>query len=215
MWTPEDVLATVPPARATPGRSFDYESINYLLLGLVVERQDGTNLAAALRRHVLADPRLTRIAVQPWERPQPPLAFPLIGDDARPRIQAASGGVLPTMASVTTGGAAVCAVSDSRSLAVWGYLLFGGHVVSAASLDAMTSFGPDPYGMAVWNQTALSPAFGTAVGNAGWDPGGYTSALTVLPSRGVVITVLTNEGDKNPVDLVFPVVEALSQSLPR
>ena len=47
---------------------------------------------------------------------------------------------------------------------------------------------------------------------APWDDGGYASALVVLPNRGLVISVMTNmAGD--PVQLVFPVAEALASAL--
>lgn len=212
VWKPADVLASVPPSRTPPGHTFEYINVNYYLLGLVVEHETGTNLAVALRRHILADPRLAAMAVQPWERPRP-LALPFIGSQLRPHILATGGGILPTAASASVGGGAGCVVASSRALAVWGYQLFGGHLLSPASLHAMTSFTLDHYGLGVFDENPFAPDFATpAVGNGGWDPGGYSSVLSVLPSRGVVITVLTNQGG-DPVQLVFPIAVALNRSL--
>ena len=78
----------------------------------------------------------------------------------------------------------------------------------------MTDFGQeigdDNYGMGVFDQTNLVAGFGTlAVGNGGRDNGGYSSALTVLPSKGIVISVMTNQ-DGDPVALVFPTVQKLA-----
>jgi len=101
--------------------------------------------------------------------------------------------------------------SDSPALALWGYLLFGGKLVSQQSLLAMTDFGNGVYGLGVFNQTKNNAwrGAGQAIGNGGWDDGGYASALVVVPNRGLVISVMTNiAGD--PVQLVFPVAEALA-----
>ena len=107
--------------------------------------------------------------------------------------------------------------SDSGALALWGYLLFGRHLLSQQSLRAMTDFGSgahyDRYGLGVFDQTHLANGFGVlAIGNGGWDTGGYSSALTVLPSKGIVISVLTNTAG-DPVALVFPVVQRLAAAL--
>jgi CubicO group peptidase (beta-lactamase class C family) len=53
---------------------------------------------------------------------------------------------------------------------------------------------------------------GLAIGNGGWHVGGYSSGLAVLPSRGLVISVMTNTGG-DPRALVSPVTEALASAL--
>jgi D-alanyl-D-alanine carboxypeptidase len=68
-WTPEEVLATVPAVRSKPGDHYVYEDANYMLLSLVIKQTTGTSVAAALRSHVLADPRLSSMVYQPAERP--------------------------------------------------------------------------------------------------------------------------------------------------
>lgn len=107
--------------------------------------------------------------------------------------------------------------SDSASLALWGYLLFGGELLSEESLLAMTDFGTgeeyDRYGLGTFDQTNIGEGFGVqAIGNGGWDPGGYSTVLTVLPSEGIVITVMTNTAG-DPKALVFPVAHELASSL--
>src|SRR5260370_26021313 len=101
--------------------------------------------------------------------------------------------------------------SDSGALALWGYLLFGGQLISEKSLLAMTDFGNGFYGLGVYDQTKDGAwrGAGQAVGNGGWHAGGYSSALAVLPGRGLRISVLTHTtGD--PQALAFPVPEALA-----
>jgi D-alanyl-D-alanine carboxypeptidase len=216
-WKAEQMLASVPAYRNEPGDHFVYEDANYMLLGLVVEKTTGVSVAAALRSHVLADPRLSSMVYQSEERPKGPLALPFLGGQVRPNIVKVGGGYLPTEAEASAPSGSGGMASDSGALALWGYLLFGRHLLSQQSLRAMTDFGSgasyDRYGLGVFDQTHLANGFGVlAVGNGGWDTGGYSSALTVLPSQGIVISVLTNTAG-DPVTLVFPVVQKLASAL--
>ncbi len=212
-WTAQELLATVPSYRNKPGDHFVYEDANYMLLGLVIEETTGMSVAAALRSHILADPRLSSLVYQVEERPKGPLALPF-GGLGRPD---SDGGYLPSKAEASAPSGSGGMASDSGALALWGYLLFGRHLLSEESLRAMTDFGAgaayDRYGLGVFDQTNLANGFGVqAVGNGGWDVGGYSSALSVLPSEGIVISVLTNTAG-DPVSLVFPVVQGLASAL--
>jgi len=213
-WTPQEVLATVPAYRSEPGDRFVYEDANYMLLGLVIEATTGKSVAAALRSSVLADPRLSSMVYQPAERPQGPLALPFLGGQVRPNIVRVGGGYLPTKAEASEANGSGCMASDSGALALWGYLLFGGQLVSEQSLMAMTDFGSGVYGLGVFNQTKNNAwrGAGQAIGNGGWDLGGYSSVLAVLPSEGIVISVMTNTAG-DPKALVFPVAENLAATI--
>ena len=80
----------------------------------------------------------------------------------------------------------------------------------------MTDFGSGSYGLGVFNQTkdGAWQGAGQAIGNGGWDDGGYSSVLAVLPSEGIVISVMTNTAG-DPKALVFPVAIKLASSLRR
>jgi D-alanyl-D-alanine carboxypeptidase len=213
-WTPEEVLATVPAYRSKPGDRFVYEDANYMLLSLVIKQTAGTTTSAALRSDVLADPRLASMVYQTAERPKGPLALPFLGGKVRPNILEVGGGYLPTKAEASYANGSGCMASDSGALALFGYLLFGGKLVSEQSLLAMTDFGTGFYGLGVFNQTKNNAwrSAGQAIGNGGWDGGGYSSVLAVLPSEGIVISVMTNTAG-DPKTLVFPVAEELASSL--
>ncbi len=193
-----------------------YENVNYMLLALVIEETTGMSVAAALGASVLADPRVSSMVYQPEERPKGPLALPFLEGHVRPNIMKVGGGYLPTKAdtSVTNGYGSMA--SDSGPLALWGYLLFGGKLVSEQSLLAMTDFGNSVYGLGVFNQNKDGAwrGPGQAIGNGGSDQGGYSSALVVLPREGIVISVMTNHID-DPTDLVFPFAEKLASALQR
>jgi D-alanyl-D-alanine carboxypeptidase len=214
VWTPEEVLGTVPAYRSKPGDRYVYENVNYMLLALVIEETTGLSVAAALRSSVLADPRFASMVYQPAERPKGPLALPYLEGQVRPNVGGA--GYLPTKADTSVTNGYGCMASDSGQLALWGYLLFGGQLVSQQSLLAMTDFGNSVYGLGVFNQNKDGAwrGAGQAIGNGGWDQGGYSSALAVLPREGIVISVMTNRAG-DPTDLVFPVAENLAAAIRR
>jgi D-alanyl-D-alanine carboxypeptidase len=188
VWTPQEVLATVPPHRNAPGERFVYEDANYMLLALVIEEATGRSVASALRAGVASDPALSSLVYQPEERPEPPVALPFWADAVRSDIVEAGGGYLPSKASASEAGGSGSMASDAEALARWGYLLFGGAVLAEESLLAMTDFGSgndyDGYGLGVFDQSDIGAGYGVpAIGNGGWHDGGYSSVLTVLPSE--------------------------------
>ena len=217
-WTPREVLATVPDRREEPGDHFVYEDANFMLLGLVIEEATGMSTAAALRAGILSDPAFSSMVYQPAEKPAGPLALPfLAGMAVRPNILEIGGGYLPTKADASAGNGSGCMASDSGTLALWGYQLFGGTLLSEQSLLAMTDVGTgavdDNWGLGVRDQTHLADGFEVwAVGGAGWDDGGYSTELTVLPSEGIVISVMSNKAG-DPKILVIPVAQALASAL--
>jgi len=215
-WTAQEVLATVPPDRSKPGDHFVYEDANYMLLGLVIEETTGMSVAAALRSGVLADPRLSTLVYQPEERPKGPLALPFFGGHVRPNIVKVGGGYLPSRSEASSGNGSGGMASDSGALALWGYLLFGRHLLSEQSLLAMTDFGKgsdyEQHGLGVLDQTDIGGFEVQAIGNGGLDDGGYSTELTVLPSEGVVISVMTNQA-VDVGNMLMPIADKLASAL--
>jgi len=215
-WSVREVLATVPADRSKPGDHFVYEDANYMLLGMVVAQVTGRTTASALRSGVLADPRFGALVYQPEEKPTGSLALPHVGGQLRPDILARGGGYLPSKAEASEGNGSGCMASDSGTLALWGYQLFGGAIVSPQAVRTMTDFvngDLGPYGMGVFDQTNLANGyFAATVGNGGDDDGGYSSVLSVLPGQGIAIAVLTNEAG-NPRQLVMPLAQQMAAVL--
>ena len=219
-WSVREVLATVPADRSKPGDHFVYEDANYMLLGMVVAQVTGQTTAAALRSGVLADPRFAALVYQPEEKPTGSLALPHVNGQLRPDILARGGGYLPSKAEASEGNGSGCMASDSGTLALWGYQLFGGAILSQQAVRTMSDFGADlpngvmgPYGMGVFDQTNLASGYGVpTVGNGGWDDGGYSSVMSVIPSEGIAIAVLTNEAG-DPKQLVMPLAQQMAAVL--
>jgi D-alanyl-D-alanine carboxypeptidase len=217
VWTPKEVLASVPADRGPAGVTFLYSSTNYILLGLVIEQVTGMSVARALRAHVLADPRLSSLVYQPEERPMRPLALPFIGPTVRPNILALGGGYLATKADASALGSAGGMASDAGALARFAYLLWGGQLLSSASLQAMTDFGSGDgyheYGLGTIDMTTRGKGFPVpAIGHGGQDGAGYASTMITLPSEATVVTVLINQ-DVDPRLRAIPIAQELLDAL--
>lgn len=193
--TAAEMLASVPAFRNNPGASFSYSNTNYILLGLVIEQVTGTSVAGALRSHHLVGDRFATIVYQPEENPAGPLALPFLGTKPVPSTVEEGSGHLSTKASASAGRGSVGSMaSDSPSLALWAYDLFGRDMLRRESVAAMTDFGQAGYGMGVFDLTTVGRGWGrSAIGNGGLEPRGYTTLAVVLPAEGVVITVMTNK----------------------
>jgi hypothetical protein len=81
--------------------------------------------------------------------------------------------------------------SDAGSLARWGYALYGGFVLSDASLDQMLDFRKQFYGLGAIDFTHPDAESGyatPAIGHGGIAPG-IVARLVVFPDQGVVVAV--------------------------
>lgn len=203
VWTTDQLLARVGPNRAPVRAAFEYSSTNYLLLGLVIEQVTARPVAEVLRLGVLRGPGLQRLIYQPEERPTAPMAVP---DGASASTLKGAGGYLPSLAGASAAGPAGGMASDSATVARWWGRLCGGQVVSVASLAAMTSFGASgEYGLGLGNKADEHGRW--AVGNEGQQVG-FSAKAVCVPEQGIVITVLSNDGD-----FAGPVTTALAAAI--
>lgn len=95
-------------------------------------------------------------------------------------------------------------VSDPAALARWGYELYGGSVISAASLREMTDFGGEWYGLGVID--FAHPDAGTfdtpAIGHGGSEESHFVRLVAFLRT-GLVISVQANADDFAEVEYVL------------
>jgi CubicO group peptidase (beta-lactamase class C family) len=102
--------------------------------------------------------------------------------------------------------------TDAMSLARWGYHLYGGSVLSDASLREMTDFRGDWYGLGTID-FALSPTPGsydvTAIGHGGME-GTLAAVLVAFPASGVVVAVQAPVGD---LELMHSIAGALADAI--
>jgi D-alanyl-D-alanine carboxypeptidase len=199
-FTPDEIVGyvnSVPPSAAD--QRFAYSNTNYILLGQLVEQLDGTDLNTALRNRITGPLRLaaTRFAT---------------GDDPTPDGLAAgwSPGILDgdpdaDYTSIASGAwAAGALVSTVGELATFLAALFAGNLISAESLTAMTSTGPEGYGLGLG-------AAGFGLDQSGYGHGGaifgYTTIMAIDPATGDAVIIATNNDELVADELAAQVVE--------
>jgi D-alanyl-D-alanine carboxypeptidase len=187
-WTPEELVQWAfdhePALRFTPGSSWDYSNTNYVLLGMVIERVTGMSYADVLRARIFEPLELDmRLAAS--------------GDDSPELVRCYEGS--PPVDSSTSdnpsyGWAAGAIVSTPSDLARWIVALYGGEVVSGASLAAMTTpsgvTGPDveDYGLGTIIENGDEQ---TLVGHTG-GIGGYQTHAFYLVDQRVAVVLMAN-----------------------
>jgi D-alanyl-D-alanine carboxypeptidase len=189
-WTAEEVVALAKDQPRVgsldgPGK---YNGINYYVLGMVVEKVTGEPLATVLRRDLLAPAGLDRIWMQVAEQPQPPLTVAVDRTDGK--VVDPASGYLPSLASASTGQGGAGMAADAPSLARWGYLLYGGHVIDGDLVATMTDGDPAAeHGYGFGTMVAELDAGEIVVGHLG-DYIQYSSILLVWPSTRTAVVLL-------------------------
>lgn len=100
--------------------------------------------------------------------------------------------------------------SDPAALARWGYELYGGFVLSDASLRQMTDFQGDYYGLGAIDFSQTPPAIVGGIGHGGFEPSNAVM-LAAFPQTGVVVAVQANIGTLEPVKTVVAALRDAAQ----
>lgn len=211
-WSAADVLALVHrhgSRQGTRGGKPEYSNLNYVVLGMVIEKASGQPLAKALRRDLLDPAGLARVWVQAGEQPQPPLTVAVVNPDL-PTVDK-DGPWLPSLAVASAAGAAAGMAADAPSLARWGYLLYGGRVIDPRLVAEMTEGGPDDwYGLGTQRVTADGAQ---AFGHEG-DIGSYHGMFLYWPDQATAIALMEPAPERLPVN-VDTTLEGLMDELHR
>jgi D-alanyl-D-alanine carboxypeptidase len=190
-FTADEILGYVEAMGPTERDPYDgFSSTSYVLLGQLVERLDGVDLATALANRITGPLGLagTRLATadQPgmdglaggWSSGDVD-GIPLDGD--------------PTTAYssiVSSAGASGGLISTTGDLATFLHALFAGDLVSTEALTQMETTGTWPGGL-----SGLGPGTGiSGVGHAG-SMGGYASIMLIDPDTGDAVVALTNNDE--------------------
>jgi D-alanyl-D-alanine carboxypeptidase len=205
-WTAERALAFVGKPHFAPGAGWEYSNTNYLLLGVLVERLTGEDLALQFRTRLFDPLGLSTAFMQGREAPRAPLArgYRFTGPSpTQAPIEISDGTAIVPFTSVVTasGGAGVIAAS-SVDVARWAWSLYRDQVLEPGSVALMRAdvalvarFRPRiPYGLGV--QAATIGGFET-LGHSGRFLGAR-SAVRYLPAEGLAIAVLTNQSRTDP-----------------
>ncbi len=176
------------PLDFAPGAQFEYSSSNYELLGRIIETVSGKTYGAFLRERIFV-----------------PLGMRDTGLDRdglvlRRRAQGyvtGRGGELEKVqyASLSVAWSAGALYSTSEDLLRWEHGLFGGRLLSAASLHQMTTPGLGGYGMGVF----INTTDGLKVIGHGGVIDGFHSFLIYAPQRRLTVVVLSSASWQVPV----------------
>ncbi len=190
--TPEQLIATFRdmPLEFTPGEKFSYSNSNYVVLGSVIEKISGTSYAQFMQDNLFS-----------------PLGMKDSGYDSGAILpQRAAGyarkdGTLTnaTYINMSIPYAAGALFSTTHDLLTWERALFGGKVVSPASLIKMTTpfrtgFGPGApfksgYAMGLYAGTTVDGR--REVSHSG-DMPGFKSLMAAYPDEKLYVIVLSN-----------------------
>jgi D-alanyl-D-alanine carboxypeptidase len=220
-WNAPQLLPYIGKPLFKPGTEWRYSNTNYLLLGLVIEAATKRTLESELQTRFLGPLGLRHTLLQddaPVMRASSagPLALPYrrAGNGSRAFISRWDGsGYLPYTSLATALGPVGGIASRADEIARWGAALYGGRVVSAASLAAMEDvsisrpFRPSAlYGLG----TVQREQDGFQNYGHGGSVTGYRTALRYFPDFGATIAVLTNLDGGDPDAVVGVLLGVLS-----
>ena len=209
VWTYPEVRAMIGPPRFRPGTAFEYSNSNYVLLGHIIERVTGHSVAQEIRTRLLDPLHLDSTWYQGAETGPRTVAMGYKRLNGRWIPQGDGTGLRPTTSIATFFGSAGAMVSTPRDLATWARALYGGHVLTAASLRLMTHFNAHDYGLG----TRRVIMGGRVAWGHGGSLDGFETSMWYLPSLDVSVVIIWNrrELDTDPVAsrLARKVVESL------
>jgi D-alanyl-D-alanine carboxypeptidase len=195
-WTTAEAIAKADadgPRQGSLGQ-LDYNNLDYLVLGQMIEHVTGEPLAASLSRDLIMPAGLDRVWVQDAQQPEPPLTVAEENPDLNTVDK--NGPWLPSRSIASSTGPAGGIAADAPSLARWGYLLYGGHVIDAALVKQMIPSVNDGYGLGIGAWVQGDELF---VGHNGSMPT-YHGELAVAAADNVAIAVLVPAPERNAVE---------------
>lgn len=169
------------PLRSEPGAAYHYSNVGYQVAGLIAERVTGETLARLHERELLEPLGLERAAYDPRSQ--------ITGTHARGYALAPDGALTDTTRRVADLGANGGVVSDARDEGRFLAALFGGELLSAASLRALEQASPhEPYGLGTGIEE--TECAGTAYSHNGGGAGFTTSVYATGDGSRVAVVLL-------------------------
>ena len=186
--SPEELLALFSdkPLDFEPGSKFEYSNSNYEVLGVVLEKVSGEKYGDLLQERIFKPLGMNDSGLDADEL--------ILSRFAQGYMQAKSGLVLARPGSMTVPWAAGSIYSTTGDLLKWEHGLFGGKLLSAATLKSMTTPGKGNYGFGVFigNHDGLK-----VIGHSGAIEG-FNSNLIYVPEGRIAVVVLSNVSGSAP-----------------
>jgi len=191
-WTYDEIMDLVKTGYCKPGRCYHYSNTNYVILGRIAEAVGGAPLHEQLRERFFEPLGLTDTYYQPAEVPPADAAHGHWDYGSGYADHTRDAHVLPFMAAVSVADAAGAIASTARDLTVWADALYGGMVLSEASLAQMTTFlQPGDYGLG----TDVAVFAGHRGHGHRGGLRGFEASMWYFPKDGVSVALLSNQGN--------------------
>jgi len=190
VFSPETVLSYIRDPYYSPGKDFRYSNTNYLLLAMICTRATKSTLSAEFRRRFW-EPLKIEDAWLSLEEQIPQNLAHVWGDNFENDGSYRDLTFLPRASheSITYGSSGL--FMTAAGLARWSDALFGGKVLTEASLNEMLRFGKGGYGLGVgYFHSALAGGV-QAVGHMGGNIG-TTASMVHSREHGVSLVIMIN-----------------------
>jgi len=180
--TPEELVKRVQdmPLEFEPGSRMSYSNTGFVLLGIAVEKASGAGYAAFLKQNIF-DP--LELKDTGYDENAAILPHRASGYSPSPR-----GDANAMYTDMTTPFSAGALYSTAPDLLRWEHALFGGKLLSARSLTAMTTAGKGDYGLGLFVEKESGRR---AIEHGGGIPG-FNAKLAFYPDSGIVVIALSN-----------------------
>lgn len=192
------LLAAQDHLRFPPGSAFRYNNGGYVLLGLVVERASGMDLADFMRMRIFQPLAMTHTLMYEHDRglrvPSRAYGYSLIDGKWTRTDQ--------SVASATRGDGGI--YSSIEDLAKWDAALYGNRLLGADSRHEMSTAH-----VPVGDPDVLGYGFGWFVTKDGmWHSGssiGFRNVIMRWPDRHLTVIILTNRNSPEPYPLALTI----------
>ncbi len=190
---PEALNAFATPPVGPAGSPFAYCNTNYLVLGKIIESKTGDSLHKVLRTNFLMPYSLNNTYMEAIEHYTNPIPHNWSTPTMSPSAATDASGVPheALWSSIEPSGGYF---SDPADMAMWGYHLYAGHVLSPSSMSEMLNFMPltgyfNGYGLGAMRFPAGTRNFYGHGGNFF----GYAAAVLFNPEDSICVAMLVNQ----------------------
>jgi D-alanyl-D-alanine carboxypeptidase len=194
VWTPRMTLSYVrDKPHAAPGEKWEYNNVNYVLAGLVIEDVTGRTVAEALREQILDPLKLHDAVLQPQERPRSEPAHAYRGSPRIARALRTGGPYAPYPSEASWLWTAGGMVASAPSVARFADALLRGELLSRDSRRQLLRFVPASEGFDSYGLGVAKSQIGTEEVwfNVGAGPE-FTTSIAYLPAKAITVAVLSS-----------------------
>ncbi len=185
------------PLEFEPGSKFSYSNSNFEVLGMVIEKVGGQTYGEQLQSRIFGPLGMKDSGLDTDER--------ILPKRAQGYAPSPAGLVHARSESMTIPWAAGSLYSTTGDLLRWEHGLFGGTVLNAASLKAMTTPGKGDYGLGV----EVHNHDGVQTVEHGGGIEGFNTYLLYVPERRIAVVALSNVNGAAPDEMAAKLLDVV------